>query len=283
MTTQRVVVPELIAETNRMIAELQADLPDWTADASSPIRYAVAQRVANKIIEYMTLNGSYDALLFSRAKGDDQDLLMEWIGLERRAGESDDDYRARGRNQFNALDKDNNDWAPLQARTVLGVSDAAIIKRGNDNVDVYIQGPNYTDSNPPSGTPPVRPTTDSTLQAAVQEFLTNGVVNGVSISPWFAQYDVKNETRTPYTIAGTITYQAPATEATIAAAITAQELTERRLGRTVSVSRFIAAALSVDGVHDPRLTLTPTPAAGSNDTVYVGTIGTITYTLGTII
>ena len=137
-------------------------------------------------------------------------------------------------------------------------------------VDVYIQGTGYVAST-------------ANLRTAVQDFLNNGVVNGVSVSPWFAQFAVQTETRTAYTIDGTITYQNPATEASIAAAITAQELTERRLGRTVDASRFVGAALGVLGVISATLTLTPTPPAGSNDTVYVGSIGTITYTAGTII
>ena len=279
----RVTVPELMAESERLVAELVALLPDWTADESDPLRYAIEQRVANKIIEYQELNASYRALIVSQSTGDDLDLLMANYNLTRNASESDAEFRARLPLQFAALSKDTDSYILVQALSYPGVSDASFIRRANYNVDVYIQATGYTDSNPPAGNPPVRPSTDSTLQAGLQTFMNSGTVGGISVSPWFSDFNVQNETRTDYTIDGTVTYQSPATEESIAAAITAQELVERRLGRTVQVSRFIAAALGVLGVNDAQLTLTPAPQAGTDDTVYVGSIGTVTYTEGTII
>ena len=273
-------VPELIPLTDAKVAAVQLALPDWRADDNSPVRYAIGQRAADEIAEKELLNASGRALIVATATGDDLDQRLADFDLTRRAGESDAAFRARAPTAFRQLGGDTTSYVDRLALSVPGVADAAWIRGAGYNNTVYIQATGFTDSNP--GNP--RPAADSALQTAVQAAL-----NAPDAKPWKSDFDVVNEIRTDYTVDGTILYQAPATEAEIRAALVASELRQRRLGQRIVASEYISAALAVMGVNDAQITLNAgaaaLPAVGTdtvNSTVYVGALGALVFTVGTI-
>lgn len=261
---QLVTPPVLADEIERITAQLQADAPDWRNDQSSPVRYALENRVREKIADYILLNNSGQALIVEDATGNDLDQLLANYAMQRRSGESDADFRARVPAQWTGL---NRDTAPGILNYVTGiedVTDASLTRGANYAVTVYIQGPDFGASTP-------------TLRTQAQNAL-----NRDDFKPWYADYTVAAETRNDFSIVGTVnldtsvTRDVNAAQMVIGPALQAVIDADRRLNRAVTLSRYVAAVQNLDEVSSVSLTFTGTgvtamgPLAAATNVVWVG-------------
>ena len=257
-------IPVFSAEVARLADDVQTALPDWRNDESSPLRYALEQRVRDKILDYTLLNESGQALIIADATGRDLDRLLENFDMTRRSGESDEDFKGRVPDQWTGLNRDTEPGILNYLRGIAGVSDATLARGANYAVTAYIQGPDYGATTP-------------TLRTRVQAEL-----NRDDFKPWYADFTVGAETRTPYMLAGTVmmdttvTSNVMATQDAIDDALRALYNSNRRLNRSVVLSPFIAAVQNLDEVASVSLTFagagtTPSgPLAAAISTVWVG-------------
>ena len=263
---QIVAVPSLAPESVRLVAELQAQLPDWRAEVSSPLRYAIEQRVLETISELNLLNATARQLIVADATGEDLDELLANFSMTRVIGESDTAFRARVPDQWAGLSRETE---PGLLRRVVALTDAvdASMSRGaNYAVTLYVQASGFTASTP-------------VLRTAVQT-----TANAPDFRPWYSDFTVSAETRTPYTIDGTVTLAPGGVQSVVSplvnSALDAELTRQQRLGQVPMLSPMIVAIHDVDGVLQVNLTATPPAvltASASPGTVYTGTRGTLTY------
>ena len=281
-----VQIPELDDEVTRLRNEFKAAVPSWSNTDGSPLTYALAILVQQRILNYGLLNTSADRLFVATATGADLDRAMADYLLYRRVGESDADFRARLSDAFNQLNKDSPEAANVRARQVAGVSDARIDLESatGRNSNLYIQGPNYTN-----------PTTE--LRTAVQAHL-----NDYSWAPWFATFAVPDgaANRLSYNITGSganagvwfdsKTHQSADIIRAVNEKLTETELQLRRFAKRVSPFDYESALATIPGVVRSRLSFsgpatTQTWASTSNSAailhprdryVYVGNVIKVT-------
>ena len=183
---QLVTPPVLAAEVTRLTTELQTAIPDWRNDESSPVRYALEDRVREKIADYILLNTSGQALIVADATGNDLDHLLANFAMQRRSQESDADFRARVPAQWTGLNRDTAPGILNHVTGITGIDDASLTRGANYAVTVYIQAAGYTASVP-------------SLRTQAQNAL-----NRDDFKPWYADYTVAAETRTAFSIVGTV-------------------------------------------------------------------------------
>ena len=262
-------IPALDAETARITTAYRVALPDWRADRSGPLTYVAEIEAQYNIDRLRLLNSSGEALQLRTATGADLDDLVALVGLTRRTGEADAALRARVPLQLRGLSAYSEPGILDHIRTLDGVSDASLVRGANYAITVYVQAAGFAAS-----TPALRTAVQTALNAADYKFI-------------FMDFAVAAETRTDYSVDGTITYDPAQTEAVIKplvdAAVNANLLAQRRLNRQLSVSAVQAAALSVAGVQAAVLAATPAPAAAADNTVPVAAIHSsgLTYQAGT--
>lgn len=261
-------VPNLAAEVARLRALIAAELTSWSNQDSSVIVYAIEQLVQLRLIDYRLFNSSADAFFVATATGADLDRIMANYDLTRNAGESDDTFRGRLTDQFNALNKDTAESAEVRARQVAGVTDASLDLESatGRNATVYIQGPGYT-------------APDTALRTAAASHL-----NDYDWAPWYATFTVPaaGTSRRAYAVRGQgsgngVWYdESQYTETAMITAITASledtELRLRRYNQTVTAFDYENALASVPGVVRANLQFTGTAITDS------WTIGANTYT-----
>lgn len=258
--------PDPAAELVRLVGLVQAQLPEWRAETSSPIRYALELRVQDRVQEVALLNASGEALIVSTAEGQDLDQLLQNFGMVRQPFEQDEAFRARVPQHFAGLSRET--VPGLIGRVVQQdeVADAAMVRGANYAVTVYIQEDGFTAST-------------AGIRTAIQNYL-----NGPDVRPWYADFTVAAETRTAYTVAGIVTLAPTGVESVVSplvdSAIDSALLLQRRLNRVPALSPVIAAVQAVDGVDSVVLTATPNSvlsASASPSVVFVGARGSVQY------
>lgn len=262
-------VPTLGGETARIRAAYAAVIHEWRNDQSGPLTYVAEVEAQQNIDRLQLLNSSGNALQLRTATGSDLDDLVALVDVTRRVSETDAELRARVPIELRARAEFTVPAILDYVRALDGVSDASLDRGANYAATIYVQADDYAAS-------------DATLRTAVQTAL-----NAPAYKPVFVDFTVAAETRTAYTIRGTITYSPDQTEADIKplvdAAVEANLLAQRRLNRGLSLSAIDAAAVAIVGVHSAAITATPSPAVAAVGTVPVATIdsGGLTYNAGT--
>ena len=263
---QLVPIPQQGAEVVRRTNDLRTRLPDWRADQSSPLRYAIEQRVSELVSELTILNASGQALVVGDATGRDLDQLLANFAMLRTAGESDAAFRARVPDQWAALSRETEPGLLRRMIENTAADDASMVRGANYAVTLYVQGMDYTAS-------------DAALRTAVQTF-----ANRATERPWYSDFTVAAETRTAYTITGTVTLEAgfvqSQVETLVNTALDAALLAQQRLGRVPQLSPMIVAIHDVDGVTSVNLMAAPPAtltATADPSVVFTGTRGALTY------
>ena len=261
-----VTVPALGAEVVRLTTELQTQLPDWRADLSSPLRYATEQRVAEKISELHLLNDTARQLIVADATGQDLDALLANFDMVRAPGETDVAFRRRVPDQWAGLSRETEPGLLRRVVELTAASDASMVRGANYAVTLYVQAAGFAAS-------------DAALRTAVQTRM-----NGPTIKPWYSDFTVSAETRTAYTVTGSVTLEPgfvqSGVEPGVNQALDAALLAQRRLGRVPMLSPMIVAVHDVDGVQAVNLMAAPPAvltATAQDSTVFVGTRGAIAY------
>ena len=258
--------PDAGAEVVRRTNELRTLLPDWRADLSSPLRYAIEIRTRERVAEIALLNASGNALVVGEATGRDLDQLLANFAMLRTAGESDRDFRARVPDQWAALSRETEPGLLRRLIEITDAGDASMMRGANYAVTLWVQTETYGAS-------------DAVLRTAVQT-----TMNDPTERPWYSNFTVSAETRTAYTVTGSVTLEMgfvqSQVEPLVNAALDAALLAQRRLNRVPQLSPMIVALHDVDGVASVNLMTTPgtaLTATATPGTVWVGTRGAITY------
>ena len=259
-------IPVLGTEVTRMVTELQERLPDWRADLSSPLRYAIEQRALQSISELTVLNATGRQLIVAYATGTDLDQLLANFDMERLPAESDAEFRARVPDQWAGLSRETEPGLLRRVVAITDAADASMSRGANYAVTLYVQAAGFTAS-------------DAALRTAVQT-----AMNAADVKPWYSDFTVAAETRTAYTIAGTVTLAPGAVQSVVEplvnAALDAELLKQQRLNSVPMLSPMIVAMHTVDGVLQVNLAATPTTvltATAVPSTVYDGTRGALTF------
>ena len=263
---QLVATPDPGVEAVRLVGELQSQLPDWRADLSSPLRYALEQRAREKFAELSLLNVTGQQLIIGTATGPDLDDLLANFDMLRVPGESDAAFRARVPDAWAALSRETEPGLLRRLIEITPAGDASMMRGANYAVTLWVQDEDYDAS-------------DAALRTAVQT-----TMNSATERPWYSNFTVSAETRTAYTITGTVTLEMgfvqSQVEPAVNTALDAALLAQRRLNRVPQLSPMIVAVHDVDGVASVNLVATPgaaLTATAAPGTVWVGTRGSLTY------
>ena len=254
-----VSVPDSGSELTRRIAEVQTALPEWRADPSSPIWYALEQRVVDLVSELSQLNESGQALVVGDAQGDDLDQLLANFAMTRQTDETDAAFRARVPEQWAQLANDTEPGVLRRVSAISGVADATLARGANYVVTLYLQGTGYT--------APTEPLRTAVLAA----------MNAADAKPWYTDFQVATlaqHLRTDYSVVGTVGLEdnSSVNQGLVRAALTEQALSDRRLGRTIYLSQYTAAAQGAGGAVYANLAFAAPNAAASSLAGAVGTV-----------
>ena len=263
---QLVPLPGMTTESLRLVTALQARLPDWRAEVSSPLRYAIELRVQDKIAELGLLNATASQLIVSDADGIDLDQLLANFDMARLPGESDADFRARVPDQWAALSRETEPGLLRRVVELTAAVDASMSRGANYAVTLYVQSAGFNAS-------------DAALRTAVQT-----TMNRADVKPWYSDFTVQAETRTVYTVTGNVMLEPGAVQSVVAPlvqqALDDELLKQRRLNMVPMLSPMIVAVHAVDGVLQVNLSVAPgniLTATAADSTVYVGSRGALTY------
>ena len=263
---QLVPIPDRGSEINRLVTALRTRLPDWRADFSSPLRYAIELRVLDSETELGLLNATGEQLIVSTASGPDLDELLTNFAMQRQPGESDQAFRGRVPDHFAGLSRETEPGLLRRVLLITDAADATMVRGANYAVTLYVQAAGFEAST-------------AALRAQVQS-----VMNGPDIKPWYSDFTVTAETRTAYTVTGTVMLESgfvqTAVEPGVNQALDAALLAQRRLGRVPMLSPLIVALHDVDGVQAVTLAASPPAvltATAQDSTVFVGSRGAIAY------
>lgn len=270
MTTRRLLsIPEQATLSAALVAQMQTQLPEWTAQASDPGVYWADLMAAEMIRRATEFNASADASwLFTATAGALEDLVAQY-GLARLPDETDAELRIRAVAQFSsrAVGTEQSALTDAFAASPM-VADASIqVDRAANEIDVWITAV------PADDTPDdIAPST--ALRTAVQAYLNESVRKLIWID-----YAVLAPTVTTYQVAGAVVYARGADNPEVAATarLTAWMLERRTLDTLVSVSALTAAIFGPD-IVDVDLTSPAADLPKSKSVAYVGSVGTLIFT-----
>ena len=263
---QIVDIPQLGSEVVRQVAELRTLVPDWRADLSSPLRYSIEQQVQQLIANRTLLNATGQQLVVSDATGSDLDQLLGNFGMTREVGETDGEFRRRVPDQWAALSRETEPGLLRRIVQQTAAGDASMVRGANYAVTLYVQNAVYN-------------TSTQALRDDVE-----AAMNSPDEKPWYSDFTVAAETRTAYTVTGTVSLEAgfvqSQVEQAVYQALDDALLAQRRLNRVPLLSPMIVAMHDVDGVSSVSLTVTPgtvLTATAMASTVYVGSRGALVF------
>lgn len=257
-------VPEQGTLSTRLVNRLRARLPSWTPDASDPAVYWADDTAGAEIARIEQHNDSADANWVVTATSQALRELANNVGiLTFPAGVTDDQIRQQIYDQFNALAPGTPPYDKLLARLAdpLVADVARSLDRANDRATIYVLDE------------------DAENLPAANRTAIQAALNVPNRPAFWLDYVVAAATITDYTVDATVTYRrgAESPEGTVLANLEATMLRLRKLDTAVNLADLSQGMWVRDIVTNVAFTSPATDLARSPDTVYHGTVGTLTF------
>lgn len=263
---------------DQITASTRNRMPAWVPDPSDPVSSVIEEFAYREFTLRQLVNAQSRQLLLAFAVGSNLDHIGVRDGIQRSAGESDDDYRVRiARHPTSlAVGTTSSIFEFTRDASILVTDVGIFVQPDGQTVDVYIQSSETPGAGQVAGTP------SSALIAAVRTYINQDDRKHLDDT-----YRVWSPAFTPYTITASYTYTPELVSQTAVASATMANVLEyvaaqRKLLTGVSRAGIISAIHRADGVFGVNLTQPSNNISPSPDSVYYATPAGITL-IGTAI